>query len=235
MKTIDFFWEHPALNRFRRELKEGDYLFQQKQPGNTMFIILKGMIELVAQRDKQEYVINIVPAGQFLGEKAIVKETPYERAYSARAKVDSTILEMGLKAIEATRKAAPEIMNDIFKHIFQIAAERLDRANYLTSGLRSSNNAERLVHLIIYFSRSIGRRGPDGTEFILHPDSVFYYIDMPLEKIESCINELIVKKLLIRAADDCFILPSEKTLLDSMPALKEQWHHGHYDELEVAP
>ncbi len=235
IKTIDFFWDHPALGRFRREVKAGEFLFQQKQPGNTMFIILKGLVELVAQRGDKEYVINIVPAGQFLGEKAIVKESPYQRAYAARAKVDSTILEMGLKAIEAIRKAAPEIMNDIFKHIFQIAAERLDRANYLTAGLRSSNNAERLIHLVLYFSRSTGRPGPDGIEFLMKPESVSYYIDMPQEKIEGCINELLVKSLLKRASDDCFILPSEQELLKSLPQLKEQWHHGHYDELEVAP
>jgi len=235
MKTVDYFWDHPALTRFRREVKAGEYLFKQKQAGNTMFIILKGLVELVALRGKEEYVINMVQAGQFLGEKAIVKESPYERAYSARAKVDSTILEMGLKAIEATRKAAPEIMNDIFKHIFTIAAERLDRANFLTSGLRPSNNAERLIHLIFYFARSTGRGGPDGVEFIVRPESLFYYIDMPMEKIESCLNELVAKKLLLRATEDCFILPNEKALWESIPKLKEQWHHGHYDELEVAP
>lgn len=235
MKVIDFFWDHPELHRFQREVKAGQYLFKQGQNGNTMFIILRGFVELIAERGKKEYVIGFVEAGQFLGEKAIIQDAPYRRAFAARAKADSTILEMSLKAIEAVRKAAPEIMNDIFKHIFQMAAQRLDRVNYLTTGLRSSNNVERLIHLVIYFSRTAGRPGAQGTEFVLQPDTISYYIDMMPDQVASCLSELNGKKLLIKDGDEFFTLPSERRLLESLPALREQLQHGYYDELEVAP
>jgi CRP-like cAMP-binding protein len=235
MKTIDYFWDHPELKRFHREVKTGQYLFRQRQQGNTMFIILRGLIELIAERGGKEYVITIIDSGQFLGEKAIVRDQPYQRAYSARAKVDSTILEMSLKAIEAVRKVAPEIMNDIFKHIFTIAALRLDRANYLTAGLRSSNNVERLIHLILYFARSLGRKGPNGTELLLTPENIYYYIDMSPEKISSCLHELANKKLIVREGEDFYSLPDEQALISSMPNLKEQLAKGYFDELEMAP
>lgn len=235
MKVVDYFWDHPELKRFHREINAGDYLFRQRQKGNTMFIILRGLVELVAERGKHEYVISFVEAGQFLGEKAIVRDAPYLRAYSARAKTDSTILEMGLKAFEAVRKAAPDIMSDVYRHIFQIAAERLDRANFLTKGLRSSNNVERLIHLILYFCRATGRKVPGGTQFVLTPDTALYYIDMPEEQVANCLHELVLKKLLVQETSDCYILPSEQALIYSAPSLKEQLLNGYYDELEVVP
>lgn len=235
MKVIDFFWEHPELKRFERQAAEGQYLFQQGQMGNTMFVVIRGYLELITQRNKKEYVIGFVEAGEFLGEKAILQDTPYRRAFAARCKTQSTILEMSLRAIESVKRSSPEILNDILRHNFQMAARRLDRTNFLTRSLRSSNNFERLIHLIIYFSRVHGRPSAHGPEFILLADTVSYYIDMLPNQITNCLSELAHKGLIRRLGEDFYSLPSERKLLESLPALKEQLQHGYYDELEIAP
>lgn len=233
MKTSDFFWEHPALKQHVRELPEGEYLFRQRQPGNTMFIILHGLVELIALRDEQEFGIGLVQAGEFLGEKAIVRSMPYRRALSARAKTQIKFLEMDLNAIEVARKTAPELMNDILRKMFQTAAERLDRMNYLIAGLRSSNNVERLVHLILYYSRVSGRPGPYGVEFLLSGQTVQFYIDMPASQAVDCLKELVEKRLLKRIEGDCYAMPSDVALLESVPSLRNQLKAGYYDDLEL--
>src|SRR4051812_32748724 len=60
-----------ALERFAREFPAGAVLFEEGQPGNDMYIIVTGEIEIRRQVGESEHVLAILPAGEFFGEMAI--------------------------------------------------------------------------------------------------------------------------------------------------------------------
>lgn len=212
---------HPALKKLARYFDANDYLFKQGEMGQTMFIILEGTVRLLAERDGVEHVAGIVLAGEFLGEKAIVKTTPYQRYYSAQAVSAVTALELGLHEMLVLEKEAPKVMFGLLKRSFQLAAERLDRANHLIRILRSSDNYERLIHCIIYFCRTAGKKVAGGTQVSLSIDSLYHHIDMEKKEMEACLEALSEKKLLIPHKEETYLVPDESALVQFAPDLEE--------------
>ena len=66
MKLVEYYWDHPLLNAYRRGIKKGTFLFRRGEPGTTFFIIVKGLVQLVGHRDGKDYFLNVVEAGQFI-------------------------------------------------------------------------------------------------------------------------------------------------------------------------
>lgn len=208
------------FKRLVKTVDTGDYLFRQGQRGNTMFIILQGTLELVAERDGEDHLIAIMQAGQFLGEKAMVKDTPYQRAFSARAASPVSVLELSVKEMGVIQKEAPELMINIMKKSFEVAAERLDRANYLIRVLRSSDNLRRLCDCIQYLCRTTGEKSVEGVRVPLTVDNIYYYIDMDRKEIESYLKRLVAKKLLVPAGENHYTIPDETALFTYFEELR---------------
>jgi len=220
MKVADYYWDHPLLKPFARSVPEGAFLFHQGEPGNTMFIIVRGIVELISERDGKNYVLGILEAGQFVGEKAIVEKDSYPRVFSAHAKTDLSVLELSLKDFDIIQEKAPELMNAMLQRIFEIAAQRLDRAKYLERLLRSSDNATRLIHLILYFSRSAGAETAQGRQVLVNTDNIHYYLDIPEEKIDACLKELEKEKLLSRESSVYITFQDENALIEAIPIMR---------------
>lgn len=206
------------LKKLVRRYQAGDFLFQQGQMGQTMFIILEGKIALVGERDGVEQTVMSLGAGEFLGEKALTKGSPYQRVYGARAEVTSTAVEIGLLDIESIRKSNPAGMVDILSRVFQLSITRLEKMNSLCRALRSSDNDQRLRDLILFFSRTSSRTLPDGKrEFYLSTESIEYHIDLDPASIQSALEALIRAGALERAGNNLYILVDEGLLLHPEP------------------
>lgn len=215
--------DHPKLKNFVRKYSPGSYLFRQGEQGNTMAIIVDGIIWLVAEKEGQaDHVAAVLERGHFIGERAVMGTTAHTRFFSAKAKTHSTVIELGLQDIDRIQQTAPDLMIDLLRRMFLVAADRIDRANRLIRLLRSTDHAERLVELIVHFSQSSGRQVPEGTEFVLTLDSLIYHLDMPLEHIEEAIAELVRKKLIRKGVGDYYILKDPKTLIAYAPQLRLQ-------------
>ena len=216
---IDF-QAHPALRKNIKRFPSGQYLFRQAEPGNTMFLILDGIVWLLGDKDGESHVAGVLEKGQFIGEKAALGNAHHQRFFSALAKTTVTAIELTLSDLDHIEKESPELMIHILRGVFSVAAERLDRSNHLIRVLRSSDNVKRLIELILYFSESQGRKVPEGVEFPLNEDSIHYHVDMQKEEIDSCLDELVAKKALRRSTNHYYILKNEKLLRDAVAPLR---------------
>ncbi len=221
MKTVQYQWDHPHLAKYRKVIPPGSYLFRQGDLGSTMYIIAKGIIQLMAVRDDAELVVAYAQAGEFLGEKAIVSDQPHKRFFTAIAKSEVQYLELDLAALAVIEGRNPDLFKDIFKEMFLLAARRLDQANYLNRVLRSSKNTTRLLNLILHFAICTGRKQPHGWEVSLTVDRIRYFIDMSQFEVEECLKALIGKKLLVPQGEDFYLIPNEQALLAAVPLLKD--------------
>jgi CRP-like cAMP-binding protein len=235
MKLVDFYWDHPALQPYRKTIPHKQYLFKQGDPATTMYIILQGLVELQTVFEGKATPIGVVEAGQFLGEKAVLRDKPHERVFSAIAKTELKIVEIKWEDFAKIYLEDTAVITDMLKHMFKIAAERLDKSNQLIRILRSSNNIERVVRYLLYFAHHYGVAGKNGTEFTLKLGTLHYYIDMDQSQIADCLQELVVNNLLTRISEDAYCIPDEKAILEFIGKLTTFMTVGFYDGLESIP
>lgn len=221
MKTVAYQWDHPHLAKYRKVIPPGEHIFKQGQEGSTMFIIVRGIVQLETERDGSQLIVAFAQAGEFLGEKAVVGPQPHKRFFTALAKTEVQFLELDLAAMAVIEGRNLELFKDILKEMFLLAARRLDQANYLNRVLRSSKNTSRLLNLIVHFAVVAGRKQPKGWEVTMTTDRIRYFIDMSHFEVEECLKALLNKGLLVSQGEDFYLIPDEKALLAAVPLLKD--------------
>ena len=69
---------------YERKYQAGEYLFEKEQPGTAMFIIKSGLVTIVVPgRNNEETDLATIHPEDFLGELALLDDTP--RSASAKA------------------------------------------------------------------------------------------------------------------------------------------------------
>ena len=71
---------------------KGEALFQEGQDGDSLHLIRRGSVTISRQIDDREVVLAYVPAGQYIGEMAVLSELP--RSATARAAVMVETIEL---------------------------------------------------------------------------------------------------------------------------------------------
>jgi CRP/FNR family cyclic AMP-dependent transcriptional regulator len=113
-----------ALERLAREYAAGTVLFEEGQPGDDMYIVVSGEVELRRQVGDAERVLAVLPAGEFFGEMAILNGRP--RSATAVVKTAARLFVIDGTTFEAMLRARPEIALRMIKAL----ATRLDGANH---------------------------------------------------------------------------------------------------------
>jgi len=112
-----------ALDRFARDFRAGTVLFQEGQPGDFMYVVQTGAVEIRRRVGEAERVLAVLPPGEFLGEMAILNGRP--RSATAVVSVDSRLLVIEGTTFEAMMRARPAIAMRIIKAL----ATRPESAN----------------------------------------------------------------------------------------------------------
>jgi signal transduction histidine kinase len=85
--------------------KAGELVIEEGAPGHALYIILSGELEVSKRDDGRDLVLAIRKAGEFLGEMSLIENSP--RTASARASVDSQLLEIDAVAFQALLETNP--------------------------------------------------------------------------------------------------------------------------------
>jgi CRP-like cAMP-binding protein len=113
-----------ALERLAREFPAGTVLFEEGQPGDDMYIVVTGEVELRRQVGDAERVLAVLPPGEFFGEMAILNGRP--RSATAVVRSAARLFVIDGTTFEAMLRARPEIALRMIKAL----ATRLDGANH---------------------------------------------------------------------------------------------------------
>lgn len=118
----------PAITEVR--LKQGDMLFKEGDPGDSLFIIYDGAIRIFKEIDsetREEKSLARLDAGTYLGEMTIMDGTP--RSASARADVDSLVLKITRADFIGLMKSFPQGIIRLFTSFLTVMANRLRATN----------------------------------------------------------------------------------------------------------
>lgn len=197
---------HPVLKHLISKYEKDHVLFKQGQLGSTMFVILQGEVRILSHEGMEDFSVATLGPGEFLGERALIKETAYRRHFTAKTVKPTIVIELGRKEFASLRISAPDVMENLLIRSFEINATRLDNANYLLRVLKSSDNFHRLVQSILYLANTIGHSDGQGTHLPQLVDWLHHHIDLSKEQIKTHLKELTRQGLLKPKPGGTFVL-----------------------------
>jgi sigma-B regulation protein RsbU (phosphoserine phosphatase) len=109
-------------------LRSGDILFREGDPGEHMYVMVKGELEInMASNTDNELILNILKEGEYLGEMSLIMPGG-RRTAGARARGDVVLLSMSRKQFQDLLHRHPELANAMVK----VLSQRLDSTNVAT-------------------------------------------------------------------------------------------------------
>ena len=96
-----------GLERFARDFEAGTVLFEEGQPGEHMYVVTSGQVEIRRKVGEIDRVLAVLMPGDFFGEMAILNNRP--RSATAVTRVESRLLVIEGRMFEAMLRARPEI------------------------------------------------------------------------------------------------------------------------------
>jgi hypothetical protein len=108
-----------------RSYRDGEYICEQGRPGVALFVLRRGVVEIVRRRpDGEEVPLALLePPASF--EELAVTATEVVRWASARARGPVSLVALGCSDLDALSHNIPPLANKILRKLVQIAAVRL--------------------------------------------------------------------------------------------------------------
>jgi len=213
------------VERFARDFAAGTVLFEEGQPGDFMYVVQRGEVEIRRQVGETERVIAVLPVGEFFGEMAILNGRP--RSATAVVKIPSRLLVIEGKTFEAMLRARPEIAMRIIKSL----GARLENANQHIELLLLPTPNHRVVQCLRHMADEqlelAGAGTSNANTAILVPKGVpdiALRVGLPVHEVSDVIDRLRAARLVLLAEDagidgTGFIVPEVGRLLEFLEFL----------------
>ncbi len=213
-----------GLERFARDFKAGTVLFEEGQPGDFMYVVQTGEVEIRRQVGETERVLAVLTPGDFLGEMAILNSRP--RSASAVVRTNSRLLVIEGKTFEAMLRARPEIALRIIKAL----ALRLENANQQVELLLLPTPNHRVVQCLRHMADEqialAGAAVNPGTAILVpkRVEDIAVRVGLPVQEVIEVVDRLRASRLVLLAEDagidgDGFIVPEVGRLLEFLEFL----------------
>ena len=213
-----------GLDRFAKDFKAGTVLFEEGQPGDHMYVITHGEVEIRRQVGDMERVLAVLPAGEFFGEMAILNARP--RSATAVVRVDSRLLVIAGNTFEAMLRARPEIAMRMIKAL----ASRLENANQHIELLLLPTPNHRVVQCLRHMAEEqillAGNVITAGTAILVpkRVEDIAVRVGLPVHEVIDVVDRLRAARLVMLAQDagiagDGFIVPEVGRLLEFLEFL----------------
>lgn len=175
----------------------GKIVFSEGDPGDVMYIIIEGEIE-ISKRTSLETSKTLITlkAGDIFGEMAVIEKKP--RSATAIATRQSRLLSMDEGLFFSMIEKNP----DFAVKIVRVLSERVRRSNSLIQALASTNREALVFSGIKDYTASYGIASVKGhriqrDKFILWAT---HHIGLSEREVSEAIRQLLSKSLLLLAA-----------------------------------
>ncbi|MBW1981227.1 MAG: cyclic nucleotide-binding domain-containing protein [Deltaproteobacteria bacterium] len=148
--------------------EKGEVVCRQGEPGDTMYIIQSGAVEVSQLQGGQEVVLGLMEAGDFFGEMALVDEKPRSATV--------TVIKSG-RLLYLTRETLLERVRQdpgVAIHLLRALSRRIEETSKLlqrkveeSESLRVALEKRRQMECQLSFTEERRGRGNDGSETFL--------------------------------------------------------------------
>jgi CRP/FNR family cyclic AMP-dependent transcriptional regulator len=223
-----------GLERFARDFAAGTVLFEEGQPGDYMYVVQSGEVEIRRVVGETERVLAILSPGEFLGEMAILNGRP--RSATAVVRTPARLLVIEGKTFEAMLRARPEIALRIIKAL----ALRLEGSNQQVELLLLPTANHRVVQCLrqmadeqMQLAGASGVNAASGSAILVpkRVEDIATRAGLPVHEVIEVVDRLRAARLVLLAADagidgHGFIVPEVGRLLEFIEFLNLKDRYG---------
>ena len=179
-------------------LKKGDYLFREGDASLAMYVIKTGKLGILKAKGNSEISLAELGPGDMVGEMAFFDQKP--RSASARAVVDTTVIELPFKALNAQFKTFPEwskaIMRTVNNHLRNAnqKIKALEKSEEESNAVFPPHTVTRLCAILGTVAKIYGEKAQDGSGTLVPPGTLRKYtiqiFQQPTNKMQTLLEVL---------------------------------------------
>lgn len=131
--------ENPLVQKYGRTLEPGQFIFQENDEGEHMFIIQEGQVQISRVIAGREVSLSILEKGDFFGEMAIVNRI--RRTATAKALAHTVLLAFDRAGLEQMIEKNPKIALNIIDKL----CRRLHSANSMVKDVATESSRQAIA------------------------------------------------------------------------------------------
>jgi len=143
--------DEPLSQRFSREFPRGTVLFREGDPGEEMYVVQAGRVDITMRAGPVEKLLASLGQGEFFGEMSILNQKP--RSATATVGEDARLLVIDPRTFDTMIRANAEIAVRMIKKL----ADRLQEADAQIENLLHRDAASRVVHWLAQQAERVGQ------------------------------------------------------------------------------
>ncbi len=183
------------FEKFGRTFPTGTVLFREGDPGEEMYVIQTGRVQLTRRVRGREAHLATLPPGEFFGEMAIVNNRP--RSATAIVTDEAQLLVIDGRTFEAMVRGNAEIALRFIKKL----AARLAQANSQVEVLLLQDLNHRVAHHLRHLAETRGSTDGPGVRVAVSVDDIAETVGAKFADVDNCLRGLEQAKLLTREGD----------------------------------
>lgn len=195
-----------SIARLGRAYRAGEVLFREGDPGEEMFVIQTGVVQITKRVGGVERPIATLGRGEFLGEMAILNAKP--RTATAVATEDATCLVIDARRLEQMISKNTEIAVRLVKKL----AARLDAADALVQILMQPDPQARVLLGIKRHAEAFGEPEGGGVRLRVTADALATEVGSAPEHVTDVLDRLQRLKIATADADGIFVQNVQRLL-----------------------
>jgi CRP/FNR family transcriptional regulator, cyclic AMP receptor protein len=113
------------LKEDRKDLPAGDIVFTEGDPGDAMYVVIQGLVQVYRDTTSGRLVLAKIRPGEFFGEMALIGNTP--RTATAVALSDTVLAAYRGEELETLLATRPEVGARMIRHLVARLKDTTDR------------------------------------------------------------------------------------------------------------
>lgn len=108
---------------FEKQYKKDSTLFVEGMPGEILYIVIEGGVDIFKKTPKGEIKVTSIGPGEIVGEMSLIDDEP--RSASGRTNTDSKLIVITKKSFNEILESDPRIAAKICMSLLKIISKRL--------------------------------------------------------------------------------------------------------------
>ena len=121
-------------------LSAGDHLFRQGDPGDALYVVQEGQLEIYVQDEDRDITLAVLEKGAVLGEVALLDGAP--RSASVRAQADTELFRLDRGEFDFLRRNLRPAAYQVIRAISQTLCARIRASDEQLSRVLSGEDEE---------------------------------------------------------------------------------------------
>ena len=209
--------DDPLSQRFSKEVPRGTVLFREGDPGQEMYVVQAGRVEITKRVGEVEKLLADLGQGEFFGEMSLLSLKP--RSATATAAEDARLLVIDPRTFDAMIRANSEIAVRMIKKL----ADRLREADDIIENLLHRDASSRVVHWLLQQAGRSG--GPGPLTLPVTADELPARVGVPAADVAEVLERLEKARLVRRESGALWVAETAK-LRHFLEFLQMKAHYG---------